>query len=184
MASPKSSETVYAISPEVGHRYSRRPSKVNQVVYWLSSITFIVLSLLFSPSLLDFIWLCLDDAYHAFFENPLRDLYRYGPYLVGWEGASLPEICSRITYYGDRDFWTRNVEECELIFAKKEEAFLRISRPAAYTTLVLAFYWVLRWIFSKRAEPVQRKPTHDMIETYRAIQTLSRQLSRGEGNQH
>jgi hypothetical protein len=49
------------------------------------------------------------EMYYLVFDFPFRELYRYGPKFVGWEGMELPEICTRITYYGDRSFWMRNL---------------------------------------------------------------------------
>ena len=39
-------------------------------------------------------------------EFPLREVYRHGPSIIGWEGEPLPRICARITYHGDEAFWT------------------------------------------------------------------------------
>ena len=53
-------------------------------------------------------------------EAPIKQIYRYGPSMFGWEGLSYPRICARITYHGDEAFWAKNLPECKKIFAAKE----------------------------------------------------------------
>ncbi|GMH49688.1 hypothetical protein TL16_g00581 [Triparma laevis f. inornata] len=43
-------------------------------------------------------------------ETPVKQLYRNGPSIFGWEGLSYPEICARITYHGDQVFWSKNLQ--------------------------------------------------------------------------
>jgi hypothetical protein len=97
-------------------------------------------------------------------QMPLAELYRQGPWLLGWEGDSLPRICSRITFHGDASFWMRNMEECVI------------------TT-------ILRFIMRERAQhklnmaaQLRGPPTDlDMVETYRAFQTIIKQVGRTLG---
>jgi hypothetical protein len=131
-------------------------------------------------------------VYRWTIELPLQELYRHGPWMVGWEGESLPRICARITYHGDAAFWSRNLEECERIYDAKEEAFLRIARPSVYIVLVVLVMLFARWLVAealhvwadrdRRRAAAYRQRHHgmdaDMMETYRAWQTLMRQLQR------
>ena len=120
--------------------------------------------------------------YHFAIQIPLQELYRHGPWFLGWEGASLPQICSRITYHGDEAFWYRNLEECERIYAAKEEAFLRLGRPFLWGVFFFAAILVVRFIvwefFSQPPPPPAPPIDRDMVETYRAWQTLLRQFQR------
>ncbi|EEC45767.1 predicted protein [Phaeodactylum tricornutum CCAP 1055/1] len=136
---------------------------------------------------------CVSTAvYRWTIELPLQELYRHGPWMVGWEGESLPRICARITYHGDAAFWSRNLEECERIYDAKEEAFLRIARPSVYIVLVVLVMLFARWLVAealhvwadrdRRRAAAYRQRHHgmdaDMMETYRAWQTLMRQVQR------
>jgi hypothetical protein len=127
-----------------------------------------------------------DHAYQFLFDLPLRELYRYGPSLIGfWEGMHITEICARITYHGDRSFWARNMDECHAIFAQKEEAFLRIARPAQYIGLATVVFWIVRHLVHAYAQERERgsvKIDRDMVETYRAVQTIVRQTNRTTGS--
>jgi hypothetical protein len=124
-------------------------------------------------------------AYSWTIHSPLTELYRHGPWFLGWEGESLPRICSRITYHGDFHFWSRNIEECQRIFNAKQEAFLRLARPIVYAFLTLVMAVVIRFILWEQSQHKLRlaaagRPTtdRDMVETYRAFQVLMRQAGR------
>ena len=127
---------------------------------------------LYGPRLVNFAWRALSKAYHIIFDLPLRELYRYGPSIIGWEGANLPEICSRITYHGDREFWSRNIAECQRIYATKEEAFLRVTQPVVYSLLTVICFFFFRNLVATYAENRRGKDDAEMIATYRAFQTL------------
>jgi hypothetical protein len=122
-------------------------------------------------------------------QMPLQELYRHGPWLIGWEGDSLPRICARITYHGDASFWSRNFEECERIYAAKEEAWLRMARPIVYGILAVTVTTIVRFILWERAQhnlrmaaQLRGPPTdRDMVETYRAFQVIMRQVGRTLG---
>jgi len=119
--------------------------------------------------------------YHSVIQLPLRDLYRHGPWLLGWEGASLPQICARITFHGDELFWSRNLEECQRIYIAKEEAWLRVSRPLLWTVLFLLTAYALRFLvteFRKTPPPSTSNADREMVEVYRAWQTLLRNFQR------
>jgi hypothetical protein len=129
------------------------------------------------------------DAFYFVFDLPIRELYRYGPSLIGWEGMDLPDICSRITYHGDRGFWSRNHWECEAIYKSKEEAFVRICRPMLYIVLVGVCFIAVRHLVAVYAESKRDRTDRAVLETYHAFQTLirlvSRQLDRqGGGRKH
>lgn len=110
-------------------------------------------------------------------EFPLRELYRHGPSLIGWEGESLARICSRVTHYGDEDFWKRNMEECEEIYASKEAAAMQIRKPALIGVIVLILFYMVKSIVEAQAMRRQHLDPN-MVETYRAITMLARQLKR------
>jgi hypothetical protein len=99
--------------------------------------------------------------------------------LIGWEGASLPVICSRITYHGDEAFWTKNLDECAKIFSAKEAALLLVLKPIMYIAVFLTSVSVVRSLI--RAAHVM-KPDPDMVATYKAFKVLSKQLSKGGGD--
>lgn len=118
------------------------------------------------------IWL-----YKSMVQLPLVELYRHGPWMVGWEGTPLPQICSRITYHGDEVFWGRNLEECQRIFLQKQDAWLKVAQPLWWAVLLGLFLFTVRWIiasFRHPPTPVDR----DMVETYRAWQILWQQASK------
>ena len=114
-------------------------------------------------------------------EFPLRELYRHGPSLIGWEGESLARICSRVTHYGDEDFWRRNMEECEGIYASKEAAAMQIRKPILIGAIVLIMFYMVKSIVEAQAMRRQQLDPN-MVETYRAITMLARQLKRAVNN--
>lgn len=122
------------------------------------------------------------EVYYAVFDFPFRELYRYGPrFFGGWEGTDLPEICSRITYYGDRNFWMRNMSECESIFQSKEEAFIRVVRPGIYILIFLMLFWAAQHLVSSYAEQKRDRTDRAVLDTYHAVQTLIRLSNRSQG---
>lgn len=128
-----------------------------------------------------------DTLFELFVNLPLRELYRYGPSMVGWEGASLPSVCARITYHGDEAFWKRNIEECQQIFDSKEEAMLRMVRPLLYIITLALGYGVARSLVREHALSLRRtenKPDRDMLETYHAFNVIFRQMSRAMNERH
>jgi hypothetical protein len=134
-------------------------------------------------SFLSLLWLVasiLRLTYESAIQLPLRDLYRNGPWIVGWEGDRLERVCSRITYHGDEAFWSRNSEECYRIYAAKEEAYLRLAGPLAFLALSAAAIalagkvWLLVRPARRRLSPSER----DAVETYRALQVLLRQAKK------
>lgn len=110
-------------------------------------------------------------------EFPLRELYRKGPSLVGWEGQSLAKICSRVTYHGDEEFWTRNIEECERIYASKEAAAMQIRKPILVGLFIMIIFYMVKSLVEARAMRRQRLDPN-MVEMYRAITMLIRQVKR------
>ena len=125
------------------------------------------------------------NIFYRIFDLPIRELYRHGPYLVGWENLDLPTICSRVTYYGDRSFWSRNIEECEAIFHAKEEAFVRVCRPIMYVFLAIITFMVVRHLVSVYAESKRNRTDRIVLETYHAFQNMigliTRQVDRQTG---
>lgn len=117
--------------------------------------------------------------YHNLVTKPLKDTYRYGPsFFGGWEGASLPSICARITY-NDKDFWERNYRDCENMYLAKESAYLFVGRPLVFLVLLIALVWIIRqYLWYQALRHDNRYQDRDMIQTYRAIQVLFRQMNR------
>jgi hypothetical protein len=111
-------------------------------------------------------------------EVPLREVYRHGPSIVGWESEPLPRICSRITYHGDEIFWTRNIDECERIYQSKELAAMQVRKPIVIGFLMIAIFYMIKSIVEARALRMRERVDPNMVETYRAIQMLTRQLRR------
>lgn len=111
------------------------------------------------------------------FDVPIRELYRHGPNLIGWENLDLPTICSRITYHGDREFWRRNLDECYAIYGAKEEAFVRVSRPILYVILFLVSFVVIRHLVAVYAENKRDRTDQAVLETYHAFQTMIRVIT-------
>lgn len=124
----------------------------------------------------------LFGSFHAIhelvFSLPFRELYRHGPHLIGWEGLALPEVCNRITHFGGREFWSRNMSECEEIYAGKEEAFLRTVRPMAYAALCILSFYVVRHLVAVYGESKRNRTDRAVLEAYHAFQTLVRIANR------
>eukprot|EP00581_Thalassiosira_minuscula_P005559 CAMPEP_0183736884 /NCGR_PEP_ID=MMETSP0737-20130205/50498_1 /TAXON_ID=385413 /ORGANISM="Thalassiosira miniscula, Strain CCMP1093" /LENGTH=501 /DNA_ID=CAMNT_0025971013 /DNA_START=39 /DNA_END=1544 /DNA_ORIENTATION=+ len=116
--------------------------------------------------------------FDAVIEYPLRELYRHGPSIIGWEGQPLPRICAQITYHGDESFWSRNIEECERIYYAKESAALQVRKPIVIVSLLFVAFYVVKEIIAARALRMRERIDPNMVETYRAIHMLTRQLRR------
>ena len=89
-----------------------------------------------------------------------------------------PKICARITYHGDELFWSRNIEECERIYAAKELAALQVRKPIVVAFLIGIVFYMIKSIVEARALRRRERVDPNMVETYRAIQMLTRQLRR------
>jgi len=126
----------------------------------------------------------LITAYNVTIEWPLQELYRSGPWFLGWEGESLPQICARITYHGDAHFWesAHNLLECQRIFAAKQQAWLRLARPVVYFVLavlgVTALRLLLREYWEQQHRRRERPGDRDMADLYRAFHVVLRQVQR------
>lgn len=130
---------------------------------------------------------------------PARELYRYGPSFVGWEGRDLIEICTQMhrpyyfigTYggndYEERQYWRQNPELCATIYRMKEESFARMCRPVWYTVVAglnfLALHKLISIVF--QPPPPPRLPGTDraVLDVYRALQFLLREHTRQEQQQ-
>lgn len=89
-----------------------------------------------------------------------------------------PKICARITYHGDELFWSRNIEECERIYAAKELSALQVRKPIVVAFLIGIIFYMIKSIVEARALRRRERIDPNMVETYRAIQMLTRQLRR------
>lgn len=111
-------------------------------------------------------------------ETPLKQLYRNGPGLLGWEGEDMARICARITYHGDHAFWTKNMDECLKIYNSKEAAVLLVGKPLLYAFFAVLFFVVIHALVKASAVS---KPDPDMVATYKAFKYLSRSFRGGVG---
>jgi len=126
---------------------------------------------------------------------PAREIYRYGPSIIGWEGRDLIDICAQMNrqYYfvgfsGDgnnyehREYWRQNPQGCETMYRMKEESFARMCRPIWYlTVLVAAFFAMQRLIeklFAKPSGPPLNRVDRAVLDMYRALHTLSKEHQR------
>ncbi len=110
--------------------------------------------------------------------HPLKDLYRHGPSVIGWEGASLPSICTQITHMGDESFWLKNIDECEKIYINKESAMLHVRKPVLYIVLIVCVFFAAQSLLKTWAIRNQNRPTREMIETYEAYRLVTKVLRR------
>mmetsp|Transcript_7116 Transcript_7116/g.17856 ORF Transcript_7116/g.17856 Transcript_7116/m.17856 type:complete len:231 (+) Transcript_7116:397-1089(+) len=97
---------------------------------------------------------------------PAREVYRYGPSVVGWEGKDLVDVCAQIhrkNYYfavgygygydggggldydprNDREYWRQHLGACETIYRTKEESFVRLCRPLWYLGVMVVTLWAI-----------------------------------------
>ncbi len=111
-------------------------------------------------------------------EFPLKELYRHGPSFLGWEGDSLPKICARITYHGDPEFWSRNMDECQRVYDSKEAAALHIWKPILMLFWIIGLFYMVRLILARWALNRRERLDPDVVETYQAIRMLVRQFRR------
>ena len=135
---------------------------------------------------------------------PAREVYRYGPSVVGWEGRDLIDVCTQMNRryyfvglgggslsgndYEDREYWRRNPEACETIYRMKEESFARMCRPLWYlAVLAVCFFAIRRFVevFFARPPPVGVRlngTDRAVLDTYRAFRMLVREHGRQENH--
>ncbi|EJK58725.1 hypothetical protein THAOC_21123, partial [Thalassiosira oceanica] len=79
-----------------------------------------------------------------------------------------------------RHYWSRNMDECERIYRSKEAAAMQIRKPIAIGCMIFIAFFMVKSIVEARARALQRQQRVDpnMVETYRAIHMLIRQLKR------
>ena len=111
--------------------------------------------------------------------DPLKELYRHGPSVIGWEGSSLPSICTQITHMGDENFWYKNIDECEKIYANKEMAMLHVRKPILYIVIALSIFFAVQSLMKTWAIQRQNRPPKEMIETYEAFRLVMKIIRRG-----
>ena len=110
---------------------------------------------------------------------PLKELYRHGPSMIGWEGSTLPNICAQITHMGDETFWARNIDECEKIYGNKEMAMLHVRKPIVYIIIAVTAFYAIQALLKTWAIQKQYRPPKEMIETYEAYRLVMKVLRRG-----
>ena len=111
--------------------------------------------------------------------HPLRELYRHGPSVIGWEGSTLPSICTQITHMGDETFWSRNIEECEKIYLNKERAMLHVRKPIVYIIFAVVTFYAVQSLLQTWAIRKQHRPHQEMVETYEAFRLIMKVIRRG-----
>jgi hypothetical protein len=181
LASP-TDDCVYSLKRK---RYSVAKLPWYYEYHWMAvlSISAIIMVYGFGHTLWHALWNTISLIADTLLNIPLRELYRYGPSIIGWEGESLPKICARITFHGDELFWMRNVEECQRIYGIKEEAWLRLIRPMVYLVIFYTIVQIVRMLVREHALHL-RPQNRDMVETYQAFQILLRQVKRGLNQHH
>jgi len=115
---------------------------------------------------------------NVFVEFPLKELYRHGPSFLGLEGDSLPRICARITYHGDPEFWSLNMDECQRVYDSKEAAALHVWKPILMLIWAIGVFYMVTSIFATWALRRRERLDPDIVETYQAIRMLFRQFRR------
>lgn len=120
----------------------------------------------------------------SFIDYPLKELYRNGPAIIGWEGQSLALICAQVTHMGDESFWSRNMAECEKIYATKERAALYFRRPLVFIVLFYILFLVVRSLVHARAVREQNRPPPEMVEIYRTFKMVMKVIQRGMNNEY
>lgn len=128
------------------------------------------------------------ETYASWVDDPLRRMYRQGPWLLGaWEGLDVPHICARTTLYANLEFWQNGHGrlECERIYEQKLLAWLRLVRPPIHLVLLalavasLRLLWgAIHYLFLSRPPPPMSQEERDMRDMYRAFQVLMRQANR------
>ena len=131
----------------------------------------------------DGILMTYTTVYSTMIEQPLRDIYHYGPWFIGWEGDDISTICARITYHGDAQFWLRNMSECERIYSAKEHAFIRIVLPFIYMIGAVLFVLTIRFLIQEyqqyqfQLQNHHRNPLErDMADLYHSFHVILRQI--------
>jgi hypothetical protein len=108
-------------------------------------------------------------------ETPLKHLYRHGPLFFGWEGQSLAQICTSITYTGDVNFWQQNIAQCKKIYDAKVIAQLAVYKPVIYVLLLVLFTSVTVPVFVKGLKE-KMFPDKKIGRVYDAIRLLGREI--------
>lgn len=121
------------------------------------------------------------QLFNVLVEVPLKETYRHGPSFIGWEGQPLPRICAQVTFHGDEAFWSRNMLECEKIYAAKEAAALHIRKPLLYIAIAAGLFFAIQALVRTNAIRRQYRPDRNMVETYNALNILLRQFNRAGG---
>jgi len=124
---------------------------------------------------------------------PAREVYRFGPSVIGWEGRELIDICTQMNRryyfagigggggneYDEREYWSRNPEACETVYRMKEESFVRMCRPLWYLTLMAVSFVVIQRLIAAAFAKEPRQPLNRtdrvVLQTYRALQMLARE---------
>eukprot|EP00298_Acanthocystis_sp_HF-20_P003906 c14259_g1_i1.p1 GENE.c14259_g1_i1~~c14259_g1_i1.p1 ORF type:complete len:116 (+),score=34.35 c14259_g1_i1:434-781(+) len=91
----------------------------------------------------------IKDIFETIALHPLRVLYKSGPNVtifgaeIGfWDGASLEDICSRLTTgkgIESIEFWKNNMDQCKQVFERKERAFLLVIGTLLYFIFLFRF---------------------------------------------
>ncbi len=127
---------------------------------------------------------------------PAREVYRYGPSIIGWEGRDMIDICTQMNRryyfvglgrnghdYEDREYWRQNPQACETIYRMKEESFARMCRPVWYLVVLVVSFFALQRLVEKITRPYGpplNRSDRAVLDMYRNLQILSREHRRYE----
>jgi hypothetical protein len=149
--------------------------------FW-SNLIYSIVSII--PTDLPSMWMMIT----YFCDWPARELYRYGPSAIGWEGRDMIDICTLMnrrffnglgggrSEFDDRDYWSRNMETCDTMYAMKEESFVRMCRPIWYLTLMSLCFVIVKQLVVAAASYDKKPKTNPtdraILKTYYALQNL------------
>ena len=68
--------------------------------------------------------------------------------------------------------------ECEQLYYAKERAAMQVRKPIVIGLVILALFYMIKSIVAARALRRRERIDPNMVETYRAIHMLTRQLKR------
>jgi len=184
LGNPESGQFVFSVHRPIIKEEKQDDSWLKILEYVLLAAALVVSLFFYGEDAMKYVVQKAVDVFYLLFDLPIRELYRHGPYLIGWESMDMPDICSRITYHGDREFWSRNRAECQAIFNSKEEAFVRVCRPAMYLVLVMVLFAAIRHLVAVYAENKRDRTDRAVLETYHAFQTMIRLITRQVDRQY
>lgn len=168
----KEQRTIYSMEQKIPREVPWWKAYEEAVLYVLLPIVCAMLLLYHFETMLAVLAASLSGFDYMFIDQPLRNLYEHGPWLLGfWQGEPLAKICAHATSYGDAQFWQRNLPECTRLFEKKQDAFLHTARPVIYGSILVLVGWNIL-----HRHPPPHPHEREMAELYRAVHVIVRQF--------